>query len=300
MQQDNPQNLNLRQKLAEIRKSITTFAISEDSDKKDSSGKAVYRYTPGWEIVETVKQKMDALGVMMEPTLHNEAHEMITYPVYKEIGGKIIPFEKKEMYVSIVMAYTFVDVATGETIGPFLQPAAGANGTDKSIASALSLAERYFILKYFQFTTREKGDEPDAHDSTSIPGRLAQDYPDAKPYYGGNGYYPAQQNPYYSMGGQNAQPAQQTQPAAPPKYTPAPPQAMPAAPALKPGRNMYEDAAIALSQYQQGTKTHLETLQMVMNALNQNGYNTAEPGFVQKLTKYAQDIREQNVAPQTA
>ena len=297
MQQNNSQKLNLRQKLAEIRKSITTFAISEDSDKKDSSGKACYKYTPGWEIVESVKQKMDTYGVMLEPTLQSESHEMISYPVYKEIGGKIIPFEKKEMYVTIIMAYTFVDVETGETIGPFLQPSAGANGTDKSIASALSLAERYFILKYFQFTTREKGDEPDAHDSSSIPGKLTQDYPDAKPYYSGNGYMPAPENPYYSMSGQSMQ---QPLPAAPPKYTPAPKPAMPAAPTLQPGRNMYEEAAIALSQYQQGTQTHNETLQMVMNALNQNGYNTAEPGFVQKLTKYAQDMREQNLAPRNA
>lgn len=135
MTQNNNPQMNLRQKLFEIRKSISTFAQSEPSEKKDNSGKSAYKYTPGWQIVETIKKKMDDLGVMLEPSLQSESHEMISYPVYKEIGGKIIPFEKKEMYVNIVMAYTFVDVDSSQTAGPFLQPAAGANGTKVTITT---------------------------------------------------------------------------------------------------------------------------------------------------------------------
>ena len=287
---------NLRQKLAEIRKSFTTFAITDDSDKKGPDGKPAYRYTPGWAIVEAIKAKMDEVGVMLEPTLHSESHEMITYPVYKEIDHKIVPFQKKEMYVSLVMAYTFVDVATGETVGPFLQPSAGANGTDKSIASALSLAERYFLLKYFQFTTREKTDEPDAHDSDDIPGRLAKDYPAAQTYNRGAGLMP--QGPYYAAspasqgapatqadGGPYVAP-QKTQPAAMPQ-----PQAAPEQP-----QNLYEQAAMALMRFQAGSKTHNEILQQVMIDLNKAGYNTADPGFAQQLVRYAQEKREQRAA----
>ena len=285
-----PQNPNLRQKLAEIRKSFKTFAITEDSDKKGSDGKAAYKYTPGWAIVEAVKEKMDAMGVMLEPTLQSESHEMITYPVYKEIKGQIIPFEKKEMYVSLVMAYTFVDVATGEAIGPFLQPSAGANGTDKSIASALSLAERYFLLKYFQFTTREMGDEPDAHDSSSIPGKLAQDYPNARSYNAGTGYIPKPQTPYYS-----AEPVPGQQPA-PPRYNAVPQAATPAPSQASAGTvDLYEKAAAALMMFQKGTPSHNDTLQIWMNNLSRNGYNTAEPSFAQRLVDYAQAKREHNV-----
>lgn len=297
MTQNNNPQMNLRQKLFEIRKSISTFAQSEPSEKKDNSGKSAYKYTPGWQIVETIKKKMDDLGVMLEPSLQSESHEMISYPVYKEIGGKIIPFEKKEMYVNIVMAYTFVDVDSSQTAGPFLQPAAGANGTDKSIASALSLSERYFLLKYFQFTTRETADEPDAHDSSTIPGRLAQDYPDAQTYGRDSGYMPMPQNPYYAAEGavpQQPQPQTQPFPTQPPQYNAAALQ-----PTVNPGENVYEKAVSALAQYREGTPSHNTTLQIWMNFLNKGGYNTSEPGFVQKLTRHAQAVREQ-LAPQKA
>lgn len=292
--------LNLRQKLAEIKKSYKNFDITEDSDRKKNNGEAAYKYTPGWAIVEAVKEKMDELGIMLEPNLQSESHEMISYPVYKEIAGHIVPFEKKEMYVTLVMAYTFVDVNTGETIGPFLQPSAGANGTDKSIASALSLAERYFLLKYFQFTTHEKTDEPDAHDSSSIPGKLAQEYPDARTYQGGTGYMPL---PQAAWPGTQQQPVQQ--PPMPPQRTAEPPQynaSTPAAIPVKPqaGENLYEQAALALMNFQNGTKSHNDTLNAWMNTLNRYGYNTAEPGFAQRLIQYAQSKREQAVTPATA
>lgn len=296
MTQNNNPQMNLRQKLFEIRKSMSTFAQSEDSEKKDNSGKAAYKYTPGWQIVETIKKKMDDLGVMLEPSLQSENHEMISYPVYKEIGGKIVPFEKKEMYVNIVMSYTFIDVETGQTVGPLLQPAAGANGTDKSIASALSLAERYFLLKYFQFTTREAADEPDAHDSSSIPGRLSQEYPDAKTYQRGSGYAAMPTGPYYAATptpqGQKQQ-AQQA-PMTPPQYNPAPAPA-PAQPIQQAANQgeIYDNAIAALAQFQEGTQTHNETLQIWMNFLNRNGYNTSEPGFAQQLVRRAQSVREQ-------
>lgn len=286
-QNQNPQAQTLRQKLAEIRRNFKTFAISEDSDKKGNDGKAAYKYTPGWAIVEAIKEKMDSLGVMLEPTLKSETHEMISYPVYKEIRGQIIPFEKKEMYVSLIMSYTFVDVATGETIGPFLQPSAGANGTDKSVASALSLAERYFLLKYFQFTTRELADEPDAHDSSSIPGKLAQEYPDAQSYNAGTGYMP-QRSQNYPMQPSAQQPQPQSQrgvaamPTTPPPVQPS-----------DGNGDLYEKAAAALMMFQKGTPSHNETLQSWMSYLNRNGYNTAEPSFAQRLVNYAQALREQ-------
>ncbi len=252
-------------KLFEIQKSMRTFAVSEGSEKK-TKGKPSYQYTPGWEIVEKLRSEMDRLGVMLESSVVSKEHRMIEYPVYKEYGGEIRAFEKKEMYVTVDVAYTWVDAETGETAGPFVMPGDGANGTDKSMASALSLSERYFLLKYFKLTTREKDDDIDAHDSSAIPGGLT--LPDARDRGRGPAYAPA------------------------PQYAPvtAPPAA--AAPGV------WEQAVDSLACFDAGTQTHNDMLAKWLSALNRCGYDTSVPGFAGRLSETAQARREGRPARQ--
>ena len=266
---------NLRKKLFEIQKSMRTFAVSEGSEKK-TKGKPSYQYTPGWEIVEKLRSEMDRLGVMLESSVVSKEHRMIEYPVYKEYGGEIRAFEKKEMYVTVDVSYTWVDVETGETAGPFVMPGDGANGTDKSMASALSLSERYFLLKYFKLTTREKDDDIDAHDSSTIPGGLT--LPDARDKGRGPAYAPA---PQYAPVTAQA-PAQATAAPAPsPAEAPA---------AATPG--IWEQAVNSLACFDAGTQTHNEMLAKWLSALNRCGYDTSVPGFAGLLAEAAQARRE--------
>ena len=160
-------------KLMEIQRKFRSFAISEDSDKVDAkTGKSAYRYTPGWEIVEKIREEMDRLGLMLTMDSTFKQIDVVDYPVYKFIGNNATPrsFTKKELHVAIEAEFTWVDTATGEKEGPYRGIGAGANGTDKSTASALALAERYFLLKFFHITTHDPKDEPDAHDSDNVPG----------------------------------------------------------------------------------------------------------------------------------
>ena len=53
-------------KLFQIQRGAKSFAITDDSEKTVArSGKSAYRYTPGWKIVETIRESMDVLGLML-------------------------------------------------------------------------------------------------------------------------------------------------------------------------------------------------------------------------------------------
>ena len=68
----------------------------------------------------------------------------------KEWGGK----PKIEILSKVMMKFTWIDSATGEKD----ENSFGANGQndwDKGVGSALTYAERYFLLKYFHINTDE-------------------------------------------------------------------------------------------------------------------------------------------------
>lgn len=288
MEQNN--TMNLRQKLLEIQKKFHTFAVENESAKTDAKNKPAYKYAPGWKIVESVRSEMDAMGIMLDLDIIDETDIPITYPVFKEIGGKIMQFNKTEVLTKLYGEFTFVDVATGETVGPRRMSATGANGTDKSCASAYSLLEKYFILKQFHITTRETDDEPDAHDDTVIRGLEGLKVP-THAAYGREMTTPdtvAQQTT-------NRQPAPAT-----PRYNQqnsqsAVPSSQAAAQwAAKYANNAEVNGVIAkLSNFQKGTSTALNELKQALSYLNANGYTCAmNPDFIDFITESAQARRE--------
>lgn len=304
-------------KLFEIQKRIKSFAVSEDSDKKAANGKSEYRYTPGWEIVETLRTHMDDLGLMLIPNFKDQESKIIEYLVYKDFHGQAMSFTKKEMFVQVSVEFTWIDVESGEKAGPFLSYGYGANGTDKSGASAMSMAERYFLLRFFHFTTREAQDEQDAHDSGNIPGipkdqqpgtlaqgQMVQAVPAPAPYVPQAqpqtpSYCPQPPQPAYCP---VAGPAYGAYPAAPQSYMPAAPAAPAAAPAPQgtqatpTGEFNEADPAIqaaitALMTFEKGTPSHQRCLNEQLGKLASLGYRCMNADFVGKIVNTAQSIR---------
>ena len=299
-------------KLLQIQKSIKTFALTEDSDKKEPSGKSAYRYTPGWKITEDVRAQMDALNLMLIPDIQFHSIEMVEYPVYKMIGGNPMSFLKKEMHIAIDAKFTWLDVETGEQAGPFGIVASGANGTDKSTASALALAERYFLLKFFHISTHEADDEPDAHDSDYVPGipksqqqavtgsqacaaAPVQQTPGAQPM---QGRYPARA-PYQPQGQSPAPfvPASQPQGGAQVNIYPAPPSygqgpVAGGAVAFNESNPLINDAINRLANFDRGTVNHSSLLNETIAYLSSQGINCTEPNFITNLAEAAQARRE--------
>lgn len=314
------QQLNLMQKLFEIQKKIKTFATSEDSDKTVAGGKAAYRYTPGWEITEKIREEMDKVGIMLIPNCKETRSTLIEYPVYKDFHGTAMSFTKKEMFVEVTVEFTWWDTTSNEKAGPFVAQGYGANGTDKSGATALSMAKRYFLMNFFNFTTHEATDEQDAHDAGNIPG-IASSNENVKTLSDGRSVQaiaapqpvaptaqPGQpmQGAYYQPGYcPIMQPAyggvvpQQGMMSGPMPYGTAP-AAAPAPQNYKPGSPIGEfnesdpniqQAISTLMQYEKGTNTHQRCLNEVLGRLASIGYNSTEKSFLTKLVETAQNLR---------
>lgn len=281
--------MNLRQKLLEIQRKFHTFAVEDESAKTNAKNKPAYKYAPGWKIVESVRSEMDAMGIMLDLDIVEETDTPITYPVFKEVGGNIMRFDKTEVLTKLCGEFTFVDVATGETVGPRRMSATGANGTDKSCASAYSLLERYFILKQFHITTREADDEPDAHDDNVIRGLEGLKTP-THAAYGQEMMTPGTvtRQPVYRQPTPTTYNKQVPQPAAVLKNPAA------AQWAAKYANNAEVNGVIAkLSNFQKGTPSALNELKQALSYLNANGYTCAmNPDFIDYITESAQARRE--------
>lgn len=317
-------------KLFQLQKSIKSFTNSEESEKKDGHQRSAYLYTPGSVIAQAVREQMDNLQLMLVPNIKSYNHQTIEYPVYKMINGEPRSFMKKEIYVTIETEYTWVDTESGETAGPFVNVASGANGTDKSCASAIALSERYFLLKFFHIATQDKDMEPDAHDESNLPGlrsgeqpanatqsqvarvRTAaptpqQPLPQAAPYQASypqpNGQAVQQQfyGPMPAQGPQYQQPVYGQQPM---QQTPqvnicnAPPQYQQPTPAPNQSARFDEnipavkEAIERLVCFEKGTSTHKQTLNECIGRLSAAGINCTENNFLNNLIEAAQARRE--------
>lgn len=254
-------------KLQEIQKAIPTFLNSEKADKKKAGSKdSEYLFTPGWQIVQAIRAEMDNRDIMMPVSVISETHEMVEYPVYKYVDGRVVSFIKKENLSTITVEYTWIDTVTGETAGPYRMIASGANGTDKSTASALSTAERYIFLKFFHIPCKDAGIELDAHDASNIPGFREQ---------------PAGATEAQIAKSKVSEPIRQI-----------PPAEIPATPMTRPtyGKE-YEDAINTIAMFAVGTQSHTEAVNRVLGALALAGYPAADKMFVETLIQIADERR---------
>lgn len=289
-------------KLMEIQRANLTLSVSELSDKIDPNTKRpAYTYTPGWQIVENIRKMMDQKGLMLIPEFHLSECKLIDYPVYLMVGNEARSFIKKEIHFVVDADFTWIDTTTNEKAGPFHIVASGANGTDKSSASALALAERYFLLKFFHITTHEAADEPDAHDCDNLPGvgklppasarqtvasqpqGQGQSHPTAQTYAPQQTYTPPQQQPVQqpAVGRQNSYPN-------PPAYGPAGP--VPAS-GLDINNPAVTEAVTRLAQFERQTASHAETLNKVVGELCAKGFPMTQQ-IVDQLVACGQRLRE--------
>ena len=151
---------SLYQKFVTLQKTVRGLA----PNAQGGSTTAGYRYVSGSKVLEIVRPKMDELGLLLVPQVDSIENERMDYQV------KSGP--KSEILTKVMMTFTWVDSESGETL-PVRFGANGQNGWDKGLGSALTYAERYFLLKFFHIATDE--DDVDARPSE-----------DAKPLSGGD------------------------------------------------------------------------------------------------------------------
>lgn len=141
--------LNLYQKLASIQSEVK--GLGKD---KDGHG---YKYVTGAKVLDHIKPLMIQHGILLKQEIISIENVRQDYQTSifqnqetKEWKGK----PKTEILSKVMMRFTWIDVETGDKD----ENSFGANGQndwDKGVGSALTYAERYFLLKYFHINTDE-------------------------------------------------------------------------------------------------------------------------------------------------
>jgi hypothetical protein len=149
--------LNIYQKLLTIQKKINGLG----KDKKSFT----YSYVTGDKVLGEIKPMMNELGLILKQEILSIENTRQDYAT--KTGTK------SEILSKVEMRFTWIDCATGET-DVNLFGANGQNDWEKGLGSALTYAERYFLLKYFHIATDEddidndqrKGVEPKIEPNT--------------------------------------------------------------------------------------------------------------------------------------
>lgn len=149
MENEIKQPLGLYKKLLEIQKKVRGLGKDDKTNQ--------YRYVSGAKVLMHVRPLMDEYGILLKQEVWGVSNTRMDY---KTKNG-----EKSEILTSCKMRFTWIDTETGETdVSQF--HANGQNDWEKGLGSALTYAERYFLLKFFHIPTDE--DDVD-NDNRKLP-----------------------------------------------------------------------------------------------------------------------------------
>lgn len=172
--------MNLYEKIVEVRKSIGSL-------NKDKQGYQ-FSYVTGDQILGKIKHKMDELGLILQPS--TQAGEWSRHD-YKNSKGK----DKIDFLVWGQASYTWINAEKPEEREQVSFAYFGQQGDDLSQAygTALTYAERYFLLKYFGIPTDD--DDADARRYNNRPDPAPQqNYNQQQQNYQQQNRQPQQQN----------------------------------------------------------------------------------------------------------
>jgi hypothetical protein len=137
------EKLTLYQKLHEIQSQI----LGLGKDKSSNS----YKYVTGSKVLEHIKPLMNKHGLILKQEVLTIDNERQDYLVAVNTPNQKT---KSEILTKVMMRFTWIDVQSGEK-DENLFGANGQNDWEKGLGSALTYAERYFLLKYFHIATDE-------------------------------------------------------------------------------------------------------------------------------------------------
>lgn len=110
---------------------------------KDASGNSGM-YVSGNKVLGFIRPIMNSLGLLLTMDVDDAK--------YQEFETQTKNGIKKDMFCDLKLTFTWVDTTDNEQL-KVKWAGTGANGADKSIGSALTYAERYFLLKQFHIPT---------------------------------------------------------------------------------------------------------------------------------------------------
>ena len=105
-----------------------------------------YNYVSGNKLLSFIKPLMDEEGLILKQEVLTIDNERMDYAT--KYGSK------SEVLSKVMMRFTWIDAETGE-MDVNLFGANGQNNWEQGLGSALTYAERYFLMKYFHIATDE-------------------------------------------------------------------------------------------------------------------------------------------------
>ena len=160
--------MSIYKKLLKIQQQVKGLS----KDKKSHN----YDYVTGNKLLSFIKPLMDIEGLLLKQEVLSidntrEDYKIIAKRWLKDDEGKNYSEEyekeKSEILSKVMMKFTWIDTETGEK-DENLFGANGQNDWEKGLGSALTYAERYFLLKYFHIPTDEDDIDNDKR-QTSAP-----------------------------------------------------------------------------------------------------------------------------------
>ena len=152
--------MNLHQKLIEIRKGVPYL---QKATKNQQQG---FMYTGSSQVLAAVKTKMDELGVLLVPEItghkfHEKSAMTVVRPDGKTQSGA-------QHVTELDLTMTWVDAEKPSDTIKCTWYAQGVDQHEKGIGKAMTYAEKYFILKFFNIPTDH--DDPDAFEEKAKSG----------------------------------------------------------------------------------------------------------------------------------
>ena len=132
--------MSVFKKLLEVQAATRSLAPNAEGQ----TGAARYNYVAGSKVLDRIRPLMDKLGLLLFQEVIGITNEPITYTTRNG--------EKTEMFTSIHIRFTWVDTEDESRVeNEFF--ANGMNAWDKGLGSALTYAERYYLMKTFHIAT---------------------------------------------------------------------------------------------------------------------------------------------------
>lgn len=133
--------MNIYEKLVEVRKSVPYL-------KKDNKG-FQFQYVSSSQTLGSLKQKMDEMGLLLIPSL-----------ISKEVSDHNTKKGEHEYFTELVMKFRWINAEKPEEVIECDWYGQGLDSGEKGVGKAMTYAEKYFLLKFFNIATDK--DDPDS------------------------------------------------------------------------------------------------------------------------------------------
>lgn len=134
--------MSVYKKMQQVQAATRSLAANAEGQ----TGSARYNYVSGAKLLGVIRPLMDKLGLILTQEVVEIHNEPITYMTRNG--------EKTEMFTTAHIRFTWVDTEDGsQVVNEFF--ANGMNAWDKGLGSALTYAERYYLMKTFHIATDE-------------------------------------------------------------------------------------------------------------------------------------------------